>query len=281
MSGVNNYGRVFLWLNATQHTRQMESFHWRIGFVQSTLHTLRNNNSDDGTSRISEESLKEGMFKTSNNQRNNSSEINAKMTLSSVDASSISLAPLSPVDLAINQMLRQQIQLTRHLIASQYSMYKAYTTSVKFMRERYKPVTLNETKKTLVAGTNVLGRKLVALLPSRLLSLVQMFWAPNIPHQIHSMSSTLEVEQVTPSNGIKGSKASSHVRSRFSNKTDNTFPRNVVTKQTLDDSLEYNDQNAALLGIRCLVDHKDDLLLFKLLVTARLQMAQTCKKIQN
>nr|CAD7407061.1 unnamed protein product [Timema cristinae] len=46
-------------------------------------------------------------------------------------------------------MLRQQIQLTRHLIASQCAMYKAYTTSVKFMRERYKPVTLNETKKVV------------------------------------------------------------------------------------------------------------------------------------
>nr|CAD7609056.1 unnamed protein product [Timema genevievae] len=59
----------------------------------------------------------------------------------------VGLAPLSPVDVAVNQMLKQQIQLTRHLIESQYSMYKAYTTSVKFMRERYKPVTLNETKK--------------------------------------------------------------------------------------------------------------------------------------
>nr|CAD7407063.1 unnamed protein product [Timema cristinae] len=194
MSGINSYCRVFLWLNATQHTRQMESFHWRIGFVQSTLHTLRkcqsapkkpwgycsnhyllqdqhiipiinddnvvfnvktfedliayqekelqgnhsigsptlnleyddgvdnknnstsklinfnlgtsdkkrrnittnksleissSNDSDDETNNISEESLKEGMLKRSNNQRNTSLKRNAKMTLSSVDASSI------------------------------------------------------------------------------------------------------------------------------------------------------------------------------------------------
>nr|CAD7269742.1 unnamed protein product [Timema shepardi] len=44
-------------------------------------------------------------------------------------------------------MLRQQIQSTRHLIASQCAVYKAYTTSVKLMRDRYQPVTLKETKK--------------------------------------------------------------------------------------------------------------------------------------
>nr|CAD7433365.1 unnamed protein product [Timema monikensis] len=236
--------------------------------TNKSLEISSSNDSDDETNNISEESLKEGMLKRSNNQRNTSLKRNAKMTLSSVDASPIteevsviledngnvhnadyysnsfqsddivdeqnvshqdlikqsssvvastqrqrpapragrtshsselvahpqvvskhvdtyktgvkqrpsltpcgpvdvainqmlrqqiqltrhliaSLSPCGPVDVAINQMLRQQIQLTRHLIASQCAMYKAYTTSVKFMRERYKPVTLNETKKDL------------------------------------------------------------------------------------------------------------------------------------
>nr|CAD7205005.1 unnamed protein product [Timema douglasi] len=58
------------------------------------------------------------------------------------------------VGLVINQMLRQQLQLTRHVIASQRAMYKSYTTSVKSMRDRYQPVTLNDTKKILHSEKN-------------------------------------------------------------------------------------------------------------------------------
>nr|CAD7407311.1 unnamed protein product [Timema poppensis] len=287
MSGINSSCRVFLWLNATQHTRQMERFHWRIGFVQSALHTLRKRNThindhnvafnvktfedliahqedelvgdhptgsptldleydDDvdnenisftvGTSDKERRTITtdtsveisssnntddetEGMLRTSNSHRNTNTSL---LTLSSVDVSSIPeevsvilqdngdvgdadsysdtfqsdeqnvshqdvgvqtnddclppglledrrpilggllinqmlrqqlqltrhvIASQCVVGLVINQMLRQQLQLTRHVIASQRAMYKSYTTSVKSMRDRYQPVTLNDTKK--------------------------------------------------------------------------------------------------------------------------------------
>jgi hypothetical protein len=52
----------------------------------------------------------------------------------------------TPYDLALNVILRHQIELTKHFIISQQRMYEAYCTSIENMSANYKPVTLEDTK---------------------------------------------------------------------------------------------------------------------------------------
>jgi hypothetical protein len=50
------------------------------------------------------------------------------------------------VDLTLSEILKQQIELTRHFLNSQERMYEAYCTAVENMSAGYKPVTLEDTK---------------------------------------------------------------------------------------------------------------------------------------
>jgi hypothetical protein len=50
------------------------------------------------------------------------------------------------IDLAFNEIIKHQIELTKHFISSQQRMYQAYCTSVENMSANYKPVTLEDTK---------------------------------------------------------------------------------------------------------------------------------------
>ncbi|PNF17703.1 hypothetical protein B7P43_G07343 [Cryptotermes secundus] len=52
----------------------------------------------------------------------------------------------TPVDLAFSEIIKHQIELTKHFINSQQRMYQAYCTSVENMSANYKPVTLEDTK---------------------------------------------------------------------------------------------------------------------------------------
>ncbi|XP_066994978.2 uncharacterized protein C19orf44 [Anabrus simplex] len=52
-----------------------------------------------------------------------------------------------PVETALNEMLRHQIDLTRHFMSAQYAMYEAYMESVKMLSASYKPVTVEDTKR--------------------------------------------------------------------------------------------------------------------------------------
>jgi hypothetical protein len=51
-----------------------------------------------------------------------------------------------PVDLTFSEILKQQIELTRHFINSQQIMYQAYCTAVENISADYKPVTLEGTR---------------------------------------------------------------------------------------------------------------------------------------
>jgi hypothetical protein len=50
------------------------------------------------------------------------------------------------IDLAFSEIVKHQIELTKHFINSQQRMYQAYCTSVENMSANYKPVTLEDTK---------------------------------------------------------------------------------------------------------------------------------------
>lgn len=50
------------------------------------------------------------------------------------------------IDLAFSEVIKHQIELTKHFINSQQRMYQVYCSSVENLSANYKPVTLEDTK---------------------------------------------------------------------------------------------------------------------------------------
>jgi hypothetical protein len=57
--------------------------------------------------------------------------------------------PKIPADLTFSDILKQQIELTRHFINSQQRMYQVYHAAVEKISADYKPITLEDTRQVI------------------------------------------------------------------------------------------------------------------------------------